>query len=169
MRLEQWGPPLFYDPMIEEANIWDLSWGKILSDRVLGRYVGNLVRFNPSGSPIRGHAEWLRKVFPGLAVAEPVPDPWVWADLVTDVVNVGSMDRARKVCSEWVSEGASVAYWTGGLEFTMSHFEAAKFLMDQGMNVLLGVEPFCYPNEANKGRGELVDHIVPVSLWSKLL
>jgi len=85
------------------------------------------------------------------------------------VDNVGSIRKASEICGEWLLEGSAVAYWTGGLEFTRSQFEVARFLMDRGFLILLGIEPYCYPDEFNKNRGPIVDHIVPVSFWSKVL
>lgn len=169
MELEQWEPSLIQDPMVEEAGILELSWKKIIDDKVLAHYTRYLLRIAPEGSEIKAHGEWLMSVFPELAEAGNIPHPWVWADLVVKADNIGDLDGAETMCKKWIAGGSRVAYWTGGLEFTRAHYEVAKFLFRRQMKILLGVEPFCYPNESSKGRGAMAEDIVPVSFWSKLL
>lgn len=169
VKLEQLDLPLIYDPMIAEANLWNLSQGRILSDSVLYHYLSLMLRDSPNGSLIRHHISWIMSLFPDFKHSARIPNPWTWDDLVVKVVNVGSVETASEACSRWISEADKVAYWTGGLEFTRGQYEAARFLIEREYRVLLGVEPFCYPGEFNKDRGPIVGHIVPVSFWSKIL
>jgi hypothetical protein len=170
MGIEQFELNMLSTPMVQEANIYDLSLGKILADKVLKDYLLKLIKFSPPTSLINQHANWLLEQFSELKTADKIPMPWVWADLVTAVENVGSLEQAQEKCKQWLSEGEQVAYWTGGLELTEAHFEVANFLVNnQGMKIILGIEPATYPEENSKGRGSLTDTIVPISLWSKLL
>lgn len=169
MGLENFHLTVMPDPMVAEANIYDLSQKKVLSDSVLAKYLRRLYRFSLDGSLLRNHAIWLTQVFSELLDAPDIPQPWAWSDLVRDTSNVGSVSVASEMCATWSKSGVDVAYWTGGLELTQNHYTVAVWLLERGYNVILGVEPYTYSDEGGKDRGAITDDIVSISLWSAML
>lgn len=161
--------PLLDDPLVEEANIYDLSLKVCLSDSVLKHYFTYLQRFCRSDSEIFQHIQFVFELFPELANSGDIPHPWVWKDIVTSAKNVGNTEEAKTLSLKIQKENRKVAYWTGGLEFTKNHEQVAKYLVENDFYILLGIEPFCYPSEAGKNRGSIADDVVPMSLWSKYL
>lgn len=154
------------DPMVTEANIYSLEQGVVLSDAVLAHYLRMLARFSSESSLLQVHAKWLTKSGVSLEDSSDIPQPWKWDDLVRKVDNIGGVDEAHDAFENWFTKGETVAYWTGGLEFTQNHAAVADYLLSKGIKILLGVEPYTYPDE-DKDRGAITEDIVPISFWSR--
>ena len=168
MGFEEFHLSVISDPMVSEANIYSLEQGVVLSDSVLAHYLRTLSRFSPDGSLLKSHALWISNS--GIVLGKPgdISQPWKWDDLVKKVDNIGGIDEARGVVEKWLIKGETVAYWTGGLEFTQNHAAVADCLLSKGMKIVLGIEPYTYPDE-DKDRGAITEDIVPISFWSRKL
>lgn len=165
-------PTIVDHPLINEVAEagWEISQSTILRASVLYEYFRYLSRIQLGGN-ITDRANWIIHEFPEINEVEktPIPRPLKYPELVVQVNNVGSIELAKKFGDISIAADKKIAYWTGGFEFTPAQMSAVKYLIDKGFNILLGIEPYCYPREAGKERGALAIDVVPISLWSLLL
>lgn len=154
------------------SEAWDISQHTRLSDLVLAKHLNTHLTLYPD-TTLANRAAWLFSLFPELdqlkSSEELLFRPFIWTDLVKEVNNLGTHEEARVYIDRQVYNGRKAAYWTGGLEFTQGQYQAARYLIGEGYQIVLGVEPFCFPDEFQKDRGPLSDHITAVTLWSKFL
>lgn len=160
-------------PFIDKiTDTWDISQHTRLSDLVLAKHLNIHLTLFPN-TLLAQCAEWLFSLFPELGrlkgSEELLYRPFVWTDLVKEVNNLGTHREARAFIDHQIGKGRKVAYWTGGLEFTPGQHQAARYLIDAGFDITLGLEPFSFSDESGKARGPLSHHITAVTLWSKLL
>lgn len=168
-RAEHIGLPLFSDPMVAEANVWDASAHVVLSDAVLHhqhRFVERQIRQN---TLLSRHLRVMQWVFPEVATARSIPQVWQWRDLVDPVTNVGTVDEASEYVRRMQRVGVRLAYITGGLEFTQGQLHAIRYLFRKGYRVIMGHEPYVYASDKGMRWGALTESVVPMSYWSRVL
>lgn len=163
------GLPLFVDPMVDEANVFDTASHVRLSDSLLNHHLRFLQRSAPPESLLVRELRTHRFIFPEVPRSKRIPEVWNWSDLVTPVQNVGTVREAEKYAYQLLMYGIPAAYLTGGLEFTRGQLLAMRYLFRKGYHIIMGQEPYVYP--AGKGRrfGAITLSCVPMSFWSKVM
>lgn len=168
-RAESVGLPLFVDPMVSEANVFDATTHVRLSDPLLRHHIAFLRRSAPQRSLLVRELRTHDHIFPELVHAPRLPEVWTWRDLVTPTSNLVTINEAEAYADRGWYAGARMAYMTGGMEFTRGQLHAMRYLLRGGYRILLGQEPYVYPAGKGKRFGAITLSCVPMSFWSKIL